>query len=83
MRQRERHSDLRQLLMHPIPIRLRMDTLTLAARGEQAEIHLHVVTLGDRVIIGASPICDVDDRDHRVPRYALRLDLLCRQPSAR
>lgn len=40
--QLERHPDLREFLVHPIPVRLRMDTLVLTPPGEQPRIHFRV-----------------------------------------
>lgn len=75
MQELERHADPREFPMHPVPVRLLIDTLMLTAAGEQACIHGGSLEIGDLVPAETFPLSGIDHRHHGMPRHALRRDL--------
>ena len=80
MQQLQRHPDPRELPVHPLPVRLRVNALMLAASREQPRIHVGFLEVGDVVPADPFPVSGVDDRRHTGAGHALRRDLPPREP---
>ena len=66
--------------MHPIPVRLRVNTLMLTPTREQPRIHVSFVELRDVIPADALPVRGVEHHGHTGAGHALRGDLPTREP---
>lgn len=56
VQQLQRHPDTGKLTMHPVPVRLRVNTVVLATSRKQPRIHVGFVEIGDLVPADPFPI---------------------------
>ena len=80
VQQLQRHPDLRELLVDPIPVRLRVNTVVLTTPCEQSRIHVRFLEVGDVVPADALPVGRVEHHGHAGAGHALRGDLPAREP---
>ncbi|RJT89888.1 hypothetical protein D6T64_05355 [Cryobacterium melibiosiphilum] len=72
MEQFQRHPDLGEFVVHPVPVGLHKDTFMLAAPREQQRIHLSIAAAHVAVAADAGLVSGIEHRQHTLARHALR-----------